>query len=86
MPHEHFFKGHEGPSSTPERDSVFILAMTIRNFPEGMRVGVGYDMGDPARALALAIGIGIQNITGGGPWRSLCFRPATRRGRLSLKR
>lgn len=81
VPHEHFFKGHEGPSSTLKRVSLFILAITIHNFPEGMSVGVGYGMGDPAKALALAIGIGIQNIPEGAavalPMLSLGYAPRT---------
>ncbi|MFA7002162.1 MAG: ZIP family metal transporter, partial [Candidatus Omnitrophota bacterium] len=44
---------------------LFILAITIHNFPEGLSVGVGFGSGDPWRAVALAVGIGIQNIPEG---------------------
>lgn len=81
VPHEHFFKGHEGPSTQLKRVALFILAITIHNFPEGMSVGVGYGMGEPAKALALAIGIGIQNIPEGAavalPMLSLGYAPRT---------
>jgi ZIP family zinc transporter len=79
VPHEHFFKGHEGPEANIKRVFLFILAITIHNFPEGMSVGVGYGAGDPANALALAVGIGIQNIPEGAavalPLLSLGYRP-----------
>ncbi len=79
VPHEHFFKGHEGPDTNLKRVFLFILAITIHNFPEGMSVGVGYGSGDPQNALALAIGIGIQNIPEGAavalPMLSLGYAP-----------
>ncbi len=40
---------------------LFILAITIHNFPEGLAVGVGFGHGNPAQGLPLAIGIGLQN-------------------------
>ncbi|MCM2267582.1 MAG: ZIP family metal transporter [Elusimicrobiales bacterium] len=79
VPHEHFFKGHEGPDVNIKRVFLFILAITIHNFPEGMSVGVGYGAGDLKNALALAIGIGIQNIPEGAavalPMLSLGYAP-----------
>jgi len=65
IPHEHFLKGKEGSSSHLRRIFLFILAITIHNFPEGLSVGVGFGSGDTSNALALAIGIGIQNIPEG---------------------
>lgn len=44
---------------------LFILAITIHNFPEGLAVGVGFGDGDIANGLSLAIGIGLQNIPEG---------------------
>lgn len=44
---------------------IFILAITIHNFPEGMAVGVGFGDGDISNGLSLAIGIGLQNIPEG---------------------
>ena len=66
FPHEHFFKGKEGPETTKiKRIWLFIIAITIHNFPEGLAVGVGYAGGDPASATALATGIGVQNVPEG---------------------
>jgi len=65
IPHQHFFKGKEGGSSKLRKIALFIMAITIHNFPEGLSVGVGFGLGDVGKALALAIGIGIQNIPEG---------------------
>ena len=45
LPHEHFFMGHEGPDSKMKRIWLFIIAITIHNFPEGLAVGVGFGSG-----------------------------------------
>ncbi len=65
LPHEHFVSGHEGPDSRLRRIWLFIIAVTIHNFPEGMAVGVGFAANDPGGATSLAMGIGIQNIPEG---------------------
>jgi ZIP family zinc transporter len=66
LPHEHFLLGHEGPDSeTLSRIWLFIIAITLHNFPEGMAVGVGFAGGDTANGVSLATGIGIQNIPEG---------------------
>ncbi len=65
LPHEHFIKGPEGPSSKLKRIWLFVIAITIHNFPEGMAVGVGFGTGDIGSGISLAIGIGIQNIPEG---------------------
>lgn len=44
---------------------LFILAITIHNFPEGLAVGVGFGDGDIANGISLAIGIGLQNLPEG---------------------
>lgn len=44
---------------------IFVLAITIHNFPEGMAVGVGFGDGKIANGLTLAIGIGLQNMPEG---------------------
>lgn len=62
LPHEHFVNGPEGPSSRIKRIWLFVIAITIHNFPEGMAVGVGFGTGDMSAGVSLAIGIGIQNI------------------------
>ena len=65
LPHEHFIIGHEGPSSRMKRIWLFIIAITIHNFPEGLAVGVGFGSGDIAKGTSLAIGIGLQNMPEG---------------------
>lgn len=65
LPHEHFFKGPEGPTSSLKRIWLFIIAVAIHNFPEGLAVGVGFGTGDYSAGTALAIGIGIQNMPEG---------------------
>ena len=65
-PHEHFLSGHEGPDiKTISRIWLFVIAITLHNFPEGMAVGVGFAGGDISNGMSLATGIGIQNIPEG---------------------
>ena len=43
LPHEHFSTGREGPEAASlRRVWLFIIAITIHNFPEGLAVGVGF--------------------------------------------
>lgn len=65
VPHEHFVKGPDGRVSVNlGRNWLFILAITLHNFPEGMSVGVAY--GDQAATgLAVTLGIGLQNLPEG---------------------
>lgn len=44
---------------------LFILAITLHNFPEGLAVGVGFGSGDVAHGTSLAIAIGLQNLPEG---------------------
>lgn len=44
---------------------MFILVITLHNFPEGIAVGVNYGAGEYANGLTLAIAIGIQNLPEG---------------------
>ena len=62
----------EGPKSTLERTTMMVLAVTLHNIPEGMAVGVmyaGFLAGSAqitaASALALSLGIAIQNFPEG---------------------
>ena len=71
-PHMHLDKQDEGPRSGLKRTTKLILAVTLHNIPEGMAVGVVYagwlfgEVGvSQAAALALAIGIAIQNFPEG---------------------
>jgi ZIP family zinc transporter len=62
IPHSHFVQGRQGPASAVlKRTWLFVAAITLHNFPEGIAVGVGFAGGDYANASALAIGIGLQN-------------------------
>jgi ZIP family zinc transporter len=66
VPHEHFVLGREGPDSARfARIWLFVIAITLHNFPEGMAVGVGFAGGDMANGMALAVGIGLQNVPEG---------------------
>jgi len=44
---------------------LFVIAITVHNFPEGLAVGVGFGDGDIMNGLCLAIGIGLQNLPEG---------------------
>jgi ZIP family zinc transporter len=66
LPHEHFNLGPEGPDASHiRRIWLFIIAITLHNFPEGMAVGVGFAGSDVSNGYILATGIGIQNIPEG---------------------
>jgi ZIP family zinc transporter len=66
VPHEHFLLGKEGPDSKRlARIWLFVIAITLHNFPEGMAVGVGFAGGDLGNGTSLAIGIGMQNVPEG---------------------
>ena len=64
-PHWHFISGPEGASSRLARLWLFIIAITIHNFPEGMAVGVSFGGGEVARGLIIATAIGLQNMPEG---------------------
>ena len=73
VPHLHVKSGQtEGPKSQLRRTTMMVLAVTLHNIPEGMAVGVvyaGYLSGSTqitaAGALALSLGIAIQNFPEG---------------------
>ena len=73
IPHLHVgSEESEGPKSNLSRTAMMVLAVTLHNIPEGMAVGVmyaGFLAGDTAitaaSALALSIGIAIQNFPEG---------------------
>ena len=44
---------------------IFILAIMVHNFPEGMAVGVGFSTGDFELGMPISFGIGLQNIPEG---------------------
>ena len=62
LPHIHFVEGPEGATNTHlSKIWLFVIAITIHNFPEGMAVGIGFGGGDISNGTTLAIGIGLQN-------------------------
>ncbi len=65
LPHEHFKKGQEGPSSRLARVWLLVIAITIHNFPEGLAVGVSFGVEDIATGFSVAMAIGLQNIPEG---------------------
>ena len=73
VPHQHQNEDEpEGPASHLTRSIKLILAVTIHNIPEGMAVGVvyagfmaGHGNISAAGALALSLGIAIQNFPEG---------------------
>ena len=65
-PHEHFITGRGGAShSHLSRIWLFVIAITLHNFPEGLAVGVGFAGGEVQNGTSLALGIGLQNIPEG---------------------
>jgi ZIP family zinc transporter len=69
LPHEHFVKGREGRGGpdaiTSRRLWLFIIAICLHNFPEGLAVGAGFGQEDLGASIALALGIAIQNMPEG---------------------
>jgi ZIP family zinc transporter len=75
LPHLHRFlpvSEAEGVKTSWQRSTLLVLAITLHNIPEGLAVGVAFgaiEAGLPsatlASAIALAVGIGIQNFPEG---------------------
>jgi ZIP family zinc transporter len=67
IPHEHFNMGKEGvmDSLKLKRIWLFVIAIAIHNFPEGMAVGVGFAGNNTANGTSLALGIALQNVPEG---------------------
>ena len=66
VPHEHFMKGHNGPSSSIARIWLLVLALMLHNFPEGIAVGIAYASDDASSiGLIVAIAITLHNIPEG---------------------
>ena len=66
LPHEHFAKGPEGPEhSRIGRVWLFVAAIAVHNFPEGLSMGVGAASGDASIGLGVTLGIGLQNLPEG---------------------
>jgi len=65
VPHFHFISGAEGPPSRLRKIWLFIIAITLHNFPEGLSVGVGFGSGNIYTGVTLAMAIGLQNMPEG---------------------
>lgn len=65
IPHFHPALGAEGPSSKMSRVWLFVIAIAIHNFPEGLAVGVSFGSGDAAAGIVVAMAIGLQNMPEG---------------------
>jgi len=64
-PHQHFGREREGPHAERlSRHTLFVLAITLHNVPEGMSVGVAYG-GSEETGFAVALGMALQNIPEG---------------------
>jgi len=83
-PHMHQVTGIKGPSTHLSKLWLFIMAITIHNFPEGMAVGVGFGGGDIKAGITLAIGIGLQNIPEGLAVALPLLREKSTRGKAFL--
>lgn len=70
MPHVHSLVGQD-KESHPEAAArinkilLFVMAIAIHNFPEGIAAGVGFGSGSNAEAFTIAGGIALQNIPEG---------------------
>ena len=73
LPHLHLDSNNpEGMSSSLKRTTMLVLAVTLHNIPEGMAVGLAFGLATTgnttvtlASAIALAVGIGLQNFPEG---------------------
>lgn len=67
IPHEHFLTEDASAQHKARQSRIwlFVMAVTIHNFPEGLAIGVGFGGDDMGKAIALATGIGIQDIPEG---------------------
>ncbi len=70
VPHLHKLVGGDSerhPESVKQINKIllFVLAIAIHNFPEGIAAGVGFGSGNTADAITIAGGIALQNIPEG---------------------
>lgn len=70
VPHLHSLVGvdteaHSEAAIQMNKILLFVLAIAIHNFPEGVAAGVGFGSGNNAEALTIAGGIALQNIPEG---------------------
>lgn len=65
FPDTNLLGGPQKNHNNLRRAWLFVLAITVHNFPEGLAVGVGFGGGDVSSGLGLAIAIGLQNMPEG---------------------
>ncbi len=72
IPHLHYGGRKEGPNTPLGKNTMMTLAVAMHNLPEGVAVGIVYawllsgnSAVSSASALALAVGVGIQNFPEG---------------------
>jgi len=65
LPHVHFDSLSDTQLNSLKKIWLFIIAITIHNFPEGMSVGVSFGSGDLKNGLVLTGAIALQNIPEG---------------------
>lgn len=65
LPHVHFDSISDTQLNSLKKIWLFIIAITIHNFPEGMSVGVSFGSGEMKNGVVLAIAIALQNIPEG---------------------
>lgn len=65
LPHEHFTSGREGADAAQlARIWLFVIAITIHNFPEGLSIGVAFGAGNE-NGFSVMTGISLQDIPEG---------------------
>lgn len=69
VPHLHKMSGSDieqhGRNKSIDKVLLFVLAIAIHNFPEGIAAGVGFGAGNDSEAFLIAAGIALQNIPEG---------------------
>ena len=68
VPHLHRLAGadfEEHNNAKINKILLFVMAIAIHNFPEGIAAGVGFGTGDVSGAISIALGIALQNIPEG---------------------
>lgn len=66
-PHEHLISHHREGGNAEELKKIwlFVIAISIHNFPEGLATGVATLPDDPSNGLSIALAIALQNMPEG---------------------
>ena len=68
VPHFHKIDGNDlepHPTTRSNKIILFVIAIAIHNFPEGLAAGVSFGSDNLSHALSIALGIALQNIPEG---------------------